>query len=103
MPELAKCTLVNLRELGSVDPRKYFTGSWRSIRLEQVDPGQQLESAMEGIEESYLVVAGKGTAIVGDQNIDLYEGTTLTFPVGSAVKFEAADQRLELFVTTLDV
>lgn len=103
MPPLAKCTLVSLKEQGSLDPKKYFTGSWRSIRLERVDPGQRLESSMDGIEESYFVVSDTGTAIVGDQTIDLYHATTLTFPLGSSVTFQAGDEVLELFVTTLDV
>lgn len=101
MPPLAKCTLVSLKELRSVDPKKYFTGSWRSIRLEHVEPGQRLESSMDGIEESYFVVSGNGNAIVGDQTIELYHAITLTFPRGSAVTFQAGDEPLELFVTTL--
>ena len=102
MPPLAKCTLVSLKELRSVDPKKYFTGSWRSIRLERVEPGQTLESSMDGIEESYLVISGNGTATVGDEKIELYDSTTLTFPRGSSVTFQARDEPLELFVTTLD-
>ena len=101
MPPLAKCTLVSLKELRSVDPKKYFTGSWQSIRLERVEPGQRLESSMDGIEESYFVVSGNGSAIVGDQTIDLYHAITLTFPRGSSVTFQASDKALELFVTTL--
>ena len=102
MPPLAKCTLVSLSEERSVDPRKYFTGSWRSIRLERVEPGASLESSMDGIEESYFVISGNGKAIVGDQMIDLDEATTLTFPRGSSVSFRAGDEALDLFVTTLD-
>jgi len=102
MPPLAKCTLVSLSEQRSIDPKQYFTGSWRSIRLEQVEPGQRLERSMDEIEESYFVVSGTGTAIVGDQTIDLYNAVTLTFPRGSSVVFQADDEALELFVTTLD-
>ena len=102
MPSLAKCTLVSLKELRSVDPRQYLTGSWRSIRLEQVEPGQRLERSMDGIEESFFVVSGTGTAIVGDQTFALYHAVALTFPRGSSVVFQADDEALELFVTTLD-
>ena len=103
MPPLAKCTLVSLSEQRSIDPQRYFTGRWRSIRLERVEPGQRLETSMDGIEESYFVVSGTGTAIVGDQTIDLDHAVTLTFPRGSCVAFHAGDEALELFVTTLDV
>ncbi|MCH2539382.1 MAG: hypothetical protein MK000_03400 [Anaerolineales bacterium] len=99
----AKCSLVSLKEQRSVDPKEYFTGSWRSIRLERVERGQQLARSMEGIEESWFVVSGTGTALVGDRSIDLYHATTLTFPLGSAVVFQAGDEALELFVTTLEV
>jgi len=102
MPPLAECTLVSLSEQRSVDPKQYFTGSWRSIRLERVEPGRRLERSMDGIEESYFVVSGNGTAIVGDQTIDVYHAITLTFPRGSSVTFQAGDEALELFVTTLD-
>ena len=99
----AKCSLISLKEERSIDPKEYFTGSWRSIRLERVDPGQQLARSMEGIEESWFVVSGTGTALVGDRSIDLYHATTLTFPLGSAVTFQASDEALEMFVTTLEV
>ena len=99
----AKCSLISLKEQRSIDPKEYFTGSWRSIRLERVEPGQQLARSMEGIEESWFVVSGKGTALVGDRSIDLYHATTLTFPLGSAVTFQASDEALEMFVTTLEV
>ena len=102
MPPRARCTLVSLKEQRSVDPKKYFTGSWRSIRLERVEPGGRLARSMDGIEECYFVVSGDGTAIVGDQTIELYHAITLTFPRGSSVTFQAGDETLELFVTTLD-
>ena len=35
MPPRARCTLVSLTEQRSVDPRKYFTGSWLCIRLKR--------------------------------------------------------------------
>ena len=98
-----KCSLISLKEERSIDPKEYFTGSWRSIRLERVEPGQQLARSMEGIEESWFVVSGTGTALVGDRSIDLYHATTLTFPLGSAVTFQASDEALEMFVTTLEV
>jgi len=99
----AKCSLISLKEQRTADPKKYFTGSWHSIRLERDEPGQQLARSMEGIEESWFVVSGKGTALVGDRSIDLHHATTLTFPLGSAVTFQASDEALELFVTTLEV
>ena len=54
--------------------------------FQRIEPGQRLESSMDGIEEFYFVVSGNGIARVGDQTIDLYKAISLTFPRGSSVR-----------------
>ncbi len=102
MTDKAKCTLIHLSQERSIDPKQYFTGAWRSIRLESFEPGQRLDRTMEGIEESYFVQSGSGTAVVGDREFNMHHATTMTFPHGSSFRLEAGKEGLELFVVTLE-
>jgi len=102
MSAKAKCTLIHLSQERSIDPKQYFTGAWRSIRLERLEPGQRLDRTMEEIEESYFVLSGSGSAVVCNREFNLYHATTLTFPRGSSFRLDAGKEGLELFVVTLE-
>ncbi|GAA0219455.1 hypothetical protein GCM10010492_16810 [Saccharothrix mutabilis subsp. mutabilis] len=88
---------------GEIDPRTVLTGPLSAIRRVRVAAGESVELAADGVEFSFFVLAGEGTAVTAATSVDLRAGVSVTAPLGTVVTLAAGAEGLEYFLVQLDV
>jgi quercetin dioxygenase-like cupin family protein len=94
--------VVNLNEVGSVDPSPVLAGPWRWIRLVTLAPGgaEQLESG--AVEYAVFIVGGGGTASIEGEEVRLTRGVALTLMRGAGGALQAGGEGLKAFLVAVD-
>jgi mannose-6-phosphate isomerase-like protein (cupin superfamily) len=95
--------VLNLRQMGEVDPRSVFTGPLRSIRLVKLEPGQRAELSTTGVEHTLFTLDGSGEISSGGTGVPLKYGVSVTLPLGTETVITAGSRGMEYFLASLDV
>ena len=90
-------TIVDLRELGEVDPSSVFDGPLEMIRIQRLAPGQTEEFDATGHEHTLFFLDGAGLGTSGRVEADLAAGTSVTLPLGGRLTVTAGPSGLEFF------
>ncbi|MEJ2858350.1 MULTISPECIES: hypothetical protein [unclassified Saccharothrix] len=93
----------HLGEPGEIDPRAVLTGPLSAIRRVRLDAGESVELRADGVEFSFFVLAGDGTAVTEATEVPLREGVSVTAPLGTVLTVAAGAEGLEYFLVQLDV
>ncbi|MEU8080912.1 cupin domain-containing protein [Catellatospora citrea] len=96
-------TVLNLRDLRSVDPRQAFTGPLESIKLTTLDPGESVEVVSAGREHTLFLLSGSATATSGVTRVPLAVGSSVTLPLRAAATLQAGPEGAEFFQATMVV
>ncbi|XVV02581.1 hypothetical protein ACQPW3_35295 [Actinosynnema sp. CA-248983] len=88
---------------GEIDPRTVLTGPLSAIRRVRLAGGESVELAAHGVEFSFFVLDGGGTAATAATEVPLREGVSVTAPLGTVVTVSAGADGLEYFLVQLDV
>lgn len=91
-------TVISLSELGTFEPREYFQGPWESLEVKRLRAGEAWACKADKSEAGVYVVAGGGTAQIGDVLVPVEEGTALMFVRDSSGTLVADNRGIELFV-----
>lgn len=94
--------IVNLAEMGSLDPAPYFSGSWKSISYETIRAGAPHTLDAADCERALYVVTGTGQAVSRSRQLSLEPGHGFALPLGGHAVVEA-DEQMEAVVVTLAV
>jgi quercetin dioxygenase-like cupin family protein len=88
----------------AADLDRVFLASWTEISHLRLAPGERLQRALADSEAMVFILAGAGTARLGELTEPLREGISLTLFQGEPLDLEAApDQGLDLFLAEMNV
>jgi hypothetical protein len=90
--------IVHLAEVGELDPKPPLAGPWRFIRFARLPAGDELALELAHTEYLVFVVDRTGSARVGEKDVPLKRGSSLTLMDGATARITAGDSGVELFV-----
>lgn len=93
----------SLREPGEIDPRTVLTGPLSSLRRVRLNPGDTTSLSATGVEFTFFVLFGAGTANTDSVSVVLHHGVSVTVPLHTEVQVVAGEQGLEYFLAELEV
>ncbi len=93
----------HLGEPGEIDPRTVLTGPLSALRRVRLAAGEGVDLAADGVEFSFFVLAGTGAATTSDTEVVLWEGVSVTAPLGTRLRVVAGPVGLEYFLVELEV
>ncbi len=82
---------------------QFFTGAWRDFSRVQLQPGEDRRWYADTAEYSIFIIAGSGTAQVGNGTQSFDIGAAFTVGYRAHLRLTAGTGLVELFVTTVDV
>lgn len=103
-PQYHVAHLAEPSAVAEADLGRVFAASWAEIAHLRLAPGERLQRPLAESEAMVFVLAGAGTARLGDLTEPLREGISLTLFQGEPLDVEAAaDQGLDLFLAEINV
>ena len=100
---MTNAAVFNLSEPGEIDPRTVLTGPLRSIRRVRLAPDDQETLSATGVEFTFFVLAGSGTASTNAARVDLATGVSVTVPLHTQLRIAAGSDGVEYFLVELAV
>ncbi|MGH3889626.1 MAG: hypothetical protein ACRDSZ_24200 [Pseudonocardiaceae bacterium] len=93
----------SLREPGEIDPRTVLTGPLTSLRRVRLNPGDTTSLSATGVEFTFFVLFGAGTASTASASVALHHGVSVTASLHTELRIVAGEQGLEYFLAELEV
>lgn len=100
---MTNAAVFHLGEPGEIDPRTVLTGPLTGIRRVRLAAGESVELPADGVEFSFFVLAGIGTATTSVTEVLLRQGVSVTAPLHTALRVTAGVDGLEYFLVELAV
>lgn len=92
-----------LREPGEINPRTVLTGPLTSIRRVRLVSGEGTSLLAAGVEFTFFVLSGTGTASTASAGVALHCGVSVTAGLGTELRVVAGAEGLEYFLAELEV
>jgi mannose-6-phosphate isomerase-like protein (cupin superfamily) len=93
----------SLHEPGEIDPRTVLTGPLTGIRRVRLNPGDTTSLSATGVEFTFFVLSGAGTASTDSASVELHHGVSVTAPLRTELRVVAGEHGLEYFLAELEV
>jgi mannose-6-phosphate isomerase-like protein (cupin superfamily) len=100
---MSNAAVFSLGEPGEIDPRTVLTGPLSSIRRVRLAPGGMETLSAAGVEFTFFVLAGTGSASTDSARVELATGLSVTVPLHTRLRIAAGSDGLEYFLVELAV
>jgi mannose-6-phosphate isomerase-like protein (cupin superfamily) len=100
---MTNAAVFHLGEPGEIDPRTVLTGPLSGIRRVRLGADESVGLVADGVEFSFFVLAGTGTATTSATEVPLRQGVSVTAPLHTALRVVAGADGLEYFLVELTV